>query len=876
MKFWKRALVHGVGGVARFSTRAFSFANGEVSPLVQQRADMEFYYTALKTALNVVPDQFGNLHRRPGTRHVLVAPEVPCLYRIEAGPEEPMIVVAYPGRFEFLLDGADIGVSVDTPYGADDYCSLKFVEDCGAAFFFSGKHPVQKLVRTGAGFSLGPLEASPLGSINADRGCKLCLGAGGSAAGGVITMRSHVAAAGDIVPLTRDNGATVVNATVASYNGAGICEVTGAGLLAGTWQIWDASAGVPPGPGLPPPGATVGDVTISMDRAKLTGKDCQPFTADMVGQQVNVLDETGVGGNDPNNWVTVTVLEFTSAGEVVVEYSGEEVPCTDLFQLPAFYGGKYPSFGWIDQDRLWLGNENCVAGSKTGDFFNWNGFDPDGTVNPDNAIYLKIGAGRCSNVQWLQTVGRQLLVGTTNSINSIFGSGVGGAFQADGTGQQVIDEAGASAVRPVVAGGSALFVDRGRRRLFSTGPGAQYDQIALGDQNIFADHIGEKLIKKIAFQEYPFPIVWVVTDDGGLYSMTFWPGQAVRGWSRHVLGGRLMDGGCEVAPRVLDVEVQKSADGLRSVVAFVVKRTVGASEVVHLETLGEFFRHYSTEEEAHFLDAALPLNGTAAVVASAAVSRAAPLVLWSFQPAGRAAFFDGLRWFYGDAQADRVVMDAPNTFKAVPGRTLRLGSDGGWVPVARPAYGKSPPFVGPLECLYDPPCQIIRHAPCVEEVAGLDHLNGEEVVAYLDANDLGAFTVSGGKIAAGGCVGWVGLPYVSMIEPLAYRVQLGATDGANDPSKVLSVSFNLYRTPMVEVGGPGQNEFMGTGDNYKPVDLPEEFETHHRAFHSGWVKGLPLVSMGNNDGLGIAVRIWGPWPAILRGMEATLYASGGK
>lgn len=840
---------------------------------------MEFYFTALKQALNVIPDQFGNLHRRPGTRHRARRDAAPCLYRIEAGPDEPLFVLSTPNRFEFMLDGALIDASVVTPYGAADYCNLKYVEDCGAAFFFSGNHPAQNLVRTAGGFDLSPLKASPLGEVNQDRGCSLCLGAGGSAAGGVVTLRSRVCGVGDTLALTRDDGVTVVSVAVTAYNGAGVCEVSGTGLEAGLWQVWDASAGVPAGPGGSPPGATVGDVTLSMDRAKLTAKGCAPFTADMIGQQINVLDQEGdadtAGGNDPNTWVTVTVLEYTSAGEVVVEYSGAEIACSDLFQLPAFYGGKFPTFGWIDQDRLWLGNENCVAGSKSGNFFDWKGFDADGTVNPDNAIYIKIGAGKCSNVQWLQTVGRQLLVGTTNSVNSIFGSGVGGAFQADGTGQQVVDELGVAAIRPVVAGGSVLLVDRARRRLFASAPGAQYDQITLSDQNIFADHIGARLIKKIAFQEVPFPIVWVITDDGGLFSMTFWPGQAVRGWSQHRLGGNLVSGGCDVAPRVLDVEVQKSADGKESVVLFVVQRTIGGADVFDLETLGEFFSHYSAEEGAHYLDAALPLGEAVTVPSYVTVSRVAPVVGVPFSSPGRAALFDGVRWYYGHGDASGVAMDAPNTFKPKPGRTLRLVGDE-WVQVTRPAYGASPEYVGPGECLYDPPCAVVRAVRAVDAVAGLRHLEGESVVVYLDAQDLGAFVVKDGSVPAGGCVGWVGLPYVSMIEPLAYRINLGSTDGANDPSKVVTMSFNVYRTPVIEVGDAGQNEYMDKGDNFTAAELPEEFETHHRAFHSGWVRGVPLVNVGNNEALGVVVRIWGPWPAILRGMEATIYASGGK
>lgn len=854
-------------GVARFSTRAFSFANGEVSPYVQQRADMEFYFSSLKKALNFIPDQFGNLHRRAGTRFVSQADACPCFYRFDAGESEPLHVLAYANRFDFMLDGALIGQSVETPYTAAEFCDLSYVEDCGAAFLFHPNHPAQKLIRTSSGFEIGPLEASPLGEVNKDRGCSLCLGAGGSADGGVVTLRSRVCAVGDVLLLTRDDGVTNLSATVTAYNGAGVCEVSGSGLAAGEYDVWDGVA-------------VAGSVSLSIDRATLTAKDCAPFTADMVGQQICVLDQEGAGDdpetkNDENTWVTVTVLEFTSASSLVVEYDGFEIACSDLFQLPAFYGGNYPSYGWIMQDRLYMASKNCIAASAAGNFFEWKGFDADGTVNPDNAIYEKIGSGRCSNIKWMQSFGRQLLIGSSTSVSSLMGAGVGGAFQADGTGQQVIEEIGVAAVRPVAAAGTVLFLDAARKRLYATAAGAQYDQVAVSNKNIFADHIGDKCIKKIAYQEHPFPIIWAVTDDGGLYSMTFWAGQAVCGWSRHRLGGSLVSGGCEVAPFVCDVEVQKTSDRSGDVVLFAVKRTVSGKDVYFLETLGEFFGHYTPEEDAHFVDAALPLGVPARGGRGAEVSRLEPVISYPLAPSGRVAVSDGVRWFYGRGDVSRLVMDTPNTFEAVAGRSLVAVGDG-WERVLPTPYGKKPEYYDLSCCLYDPPCSIKRVLSWVEKVAGLEHLEGQEVVAYLDAQDCGAFIVENGSIDAGGCVGWVGLPYISEFEPLAWRAQMGTTDGANDPSKVVTLGLNLYRTPMVEIGSLGPNEFMGTGDNYALADLPEAFTTHNRAFHTGWVSGIPFTKIGNNDDMGVSVRIWGPWPAIFRGVEATFYASGGK
>ena len=91
--------------MARFSRRQHSFTNGEVSPRLFMRSDMEFYYASLAECINWLPDHKGNLVRRPPTRFISESKDgvKPCLYSFNVGRDCPVIIEAYPDCFRFIM-----------------------------------------------------------------------------------------------------------------------------------------------------------------------------------------------------------------------------------------------------------------------------------------------------------------------------------------------------------------------------------------------------------------------------------------------------------------------------------------------------------------------------------------------------------------------------------------------------------------------------------------------------------------------------------------------------------------------------------------------------------------------------------------------------
>lgn len=163
---------------------------------------------------------------------------------------------------------------------------------------------------------------------------------------------------------------------------------------------------------------------------------------------------------------------------------------------------------------------------------------------------------------------------------------------------------GASSVQPVVVGNTILFAqDRGGVvRDFSY----QFsdDGFVGKDLTIMARHLFEnKNVKAWAYAQAPHSIVWVVLDDGSLVSLTYMKEHDVWGWTRHdSAAGAVFEDVCVVA------------EGNEDVPYFVVKRTIGGVAKRYIERLHS--RHFTSVEDAFFVDSGLTYSGAAATVIS--------------------------------------------------------------------------------------------------------------------------------------------------------------------------------------------------------------------------------------------------------------------
>ena len=891
--------------MVKFAAVKKAFSGGEISPFLHGRSDLEIYAGAVKRSKNWIVDGFGSLHRRPGTKFVAKSKGKPCFYKFDAGDDCNISIAATAGCFQFLIDGALSGDDFDVPYGEDEYCDLKTANDCGALFITHPAHPPRLLTKTEDGFALSEFPSLPYADLNDDETCRVCLSAGGTSTSGNMTVASDELALGDTVDVIDFTGATLGTVTLTGSLGANTFE--------GPYV-----AGIPSGQYVDQNGTPI---FVQSSGAILEAQGCEPFTPEMVGRLIRVLDENGscqsigtseelqyefvgsdpdtgallgdweylsgnyveVGAgngsyeqttdtqeveqdaNEPNTWLSLQIIGYTSPTEIEVAYSGCELKCTDLYCLPNFVDGEYPSSVWIHQDRLWFAKDNCFWASRTGNFFDWEKSQADGSVNPDNAIYGKIDAGECHEIQWMRTNGRFLTLGTDRGIYALGGSN--GGVAADDLGQQLIQSVGAASIDPISVGEGTLFVDRTCRNIYAVQPGIQYEQLELTRLTRFVDHIGVRRFADMWFQEEPFSLLWAVTEDGCLFSMTHEPAQGVRAWMPHELGGDLIEQGCCVKPRVCSVDGQRSNDGKRDFTYFGVERTVNGEDVTFIERIGEFREHSARIEDAEYLDAHVDLGEIGGVPPVA--DWQTPTVALPAQ-SGRVAVCDADRWFYGESDGETVTFDAPNTMRARHGRTL-VDVDGEWVPVSKAKPGEKPEFVGPECCLYDPPCVPTGLVICQDEWLGFECFEGECLKVFLDGRDCGYFDVSGGQIEAQGCIGRAGYPYVSEVETLPWYANLGVSDGSGDNSAVSRVSVDVYRTPELFAVADAPDNYAQTWETCGSlIPGPDFIGVSER---TGWYEVLLNGTHGVNDGGGFVLRADGPYPATVRALKVIYDAS---
>ncbi|WP_316859935.1 hypothetical protein [uncultured Cohaesibacter sp.] len=102
----------------------------------------------------------------------------------------------------------------------------------------------------------------------------------------------------------------------------------------------------------------------------------------------------------------------------------------------------------------------------------------------------------------------------------------------------------------------------------------------------------------------------------------------------------------------------------------------------------------------------------------------------------------------------------------------------------------------PEDC-YFVDCGLTYEGAAVTEVSGLDHLEGEEVVALADGNVIAGLTVSGGTVSLGRSAETVhvGLPYYAEFETLPPALDLqdvGSSRGR--PHKITKAYFQMEKT----------------------------------------------------------------------------------
>ena len=168
-----------------------------------------------------------------------------------------------------------------------------------------------------------------------------------------------------------------------------------------------------------------------------------------------------------------------------------------------------------------------LFGSVTADFENHT----PGT-NDDSAINITIASDQVNVINHLLP-GRFLQILTSSAEFTL--SGGAGNEPVTPTSVNVLRETtfGSSTVRPLRAGTSTIMVQKGGLKVKEITFDLDRDGLVGVDLTVLANHLAEKPIIDMVWQQKPELILWFVREDGVLIGLSYDPANNVVGWHKH-------------------------------------------------------------------------------------------------------------------------------------------------------------------------------------------------------------------------------------------------------------------------------------------------------------------------------------------------------
>jgi len=405
--------------------------------------------------------------------------------------------------------------------------------------------------------------------------------------------------------------------------------------------------------------------------------------------------------------------------------------------------------------------------------------------------------------------------------------------------------------RPLVVGDNALFVQSKGAMVIDLG----FDVAAGGkdsyrSQNIsaFAKHLFKgRTIVSWCFQKTPVPVVWLAMSDGEMLGLTYMREQQILAWHTHETQGEVKRLAC------VSEETKDAVYG-------VISRSIGGYERHFIEELSP--RDFTDIRDAIFLDCSLTYDGR------------------NTDEASTMELDEGDTW---EAEERLTLISNAGVFDVDDvGNVIQLtgeDDDGEEITLNLEILEFTDAEHVVVRTDKDVPEEmqnvaLSTWARAVDEVTGLDHLEGEEVAAVGDGGVIfnpnheedGSYTVEHGTVVLDKpyAVVHVGLPYITDIETLTIDTVNGETI-SNKKQLVNEVTLSLEETRAIAVGAE-----IPTGDdtleNMEEM-VPQGVDYDGAGLVTGKVKVTVPASWNSNGHL--ALRNVHPLPLKINAMVPT-------
>lgn len=539
-----------------------NFTSGELSPLLQGRADLTPYVNGSFTMENVLSRPQGGFRRRPGVVHVARAKytDRPCrlarfkfnvtqAYLLEIG-DEYMRFYSNRGRLEETAQAIE-GI-------ADNGSGLIRVTLTGHGYV-TGDHVairnVGGAVEANTDWTVTRLSNDVFDLQGSAFGTTYTSGGTASKIIEIATPWTDV----DLADVRYSQDADLVYFTHPNYWPHLLTRVTATSftltqidnVVSGSEPRWIGGPFSPDNPTLTHT-MTWGSATLTAGTSSTMTSSTAYFTDDMIGMYFKYRGTV----SDVQGTLRITAVGSatpTTTATMVIETDIDGNTATHDWALGAWgeYSG-YPAVVTFFEQRLLFGNTatdpQTVWASAVGAYYTHT----LGTAN-DEAWSITVAADNVDAVQWL-AAHDSLLLGTTSSEYLVTGGQDSAVTPTNAVVRQQ-SSWGSAPMKAVKVGNSILYVQRAGRRIRDMNFSLEADRYLTDDLTLLASHIfDDDPVIDGDFQLGPDPTVWFVSEGGVLASLLLIKSQQVLSWARHPVANTEVESVCVIPATASDVD----------------------------------------------------------------------------------------------------------------------------------------------------------------------------------------------------------------------------------------------------------------------------------------------------------------------------------
>lgn len=738
-----------------------SFAGGEIGPSLYARSDVVKYVTGLKTCRNFLVQRHGGAANRPGSIFIGEQADMTKrgrLLKFVFNADQSYCLMFENLRMRVVRNGAVLSAGTLAAYnGATAYVPGNQVANGGVNYYCiantTGNAPPNAtywypMPADGTFEMPTPYVEADLGTLTYDQSGDVVTITHPNYAPRELRRTAHtvwVLASITFAPGISTPG-SVTNTGAAGTGTSWVVTALASETYEESLQSTATTSSATPSSGSP----------ISVSWAAVTG-----------AAEYNVYKET----NGVYGYIGTAV--GTSFSDTGITPNTAETP--PVSRNPFSGSNLYPSTCTYYQQRHVFANTNTapetVWATRSGAYKNLTISSPS---QDDDAVTWTMAGRQVNEIRHMVEVGQ--LVMLTAGAEWVIQGNANGVLAPGEVNPTPVAYNGAAEVMPAIVDNSIVYVQARGTKIRDLRYEVQSTGYAGRDLTVFASHLFEGYaIERMDYALNPHSVVWAVRDDGTLLGMTYLREHEIWGWHRHDTGA---SGEFE--------DVCVVPEGAVDAVYVLVKRTVDGAAVRYLERFSDRASRWTDVPlQAFFVDSGLTYNGRNSGATTMTLSggtdwtHAETLTLTasaSFFSAGDVGNAIVLRY-------DDLALNVVCTITAYTGVTVVSVTPNKTVPVSLRGVA------------------VTVWSKAVDEVAGLDHLEGEEVAILADGSVEPPQTVSGGSITLSRpySVIHAGLPVESDFETLSPDV-LQAETLQGKPKLVRSVTLAVESSRGIYAG----------------------------------------------------------------------------